>query len=1146
MTPRRLRAARSRVVRPETPPDHRPTPARRALTVATAVGLAVGVAIAGTVVPAGATVGTAPVIPTQESPSAVSTTSVGESRNTSFVERDGSRLVLDGETFRFSGTNIYWLGLDENVPPGVVDYPTAFRIRDALDTAANLGVTVVRSHMLASTGTELAILPSPEDGYSAEAFASIDYAVAYAGSKGIRLILPLTDEWAYYHGGHRDFAAPHGYCTPIDMFTPCPQFYSDPQVRADFTDYVHHVMDHVNPYTGLALKDDPTVLAWELGNELEGMTPDWIEHVATEISERAPRQLVAAGRRFSIDDDTLASPLIDIVDVHYYPPTVASVRADAARITDAGKVYVAGEYASTAATPELLEPLAAEPDVSGMMFWSLFGHDDASGLVPHDDGFTLHYPGTDERMRTNVDAIRTYSAALAGAEVPVTIGRPLVTQVGSSYGFHEVSWRGAAGAATYRLERSAVADGAPTGGWTVVADGLTDSGEPYLDTATGDDAAYRVVPVGVGGTGGTEGPASEPVVAAGGEDVLVDPLETQRPLADASNLRVVPDGEVALLGPADDGAAHATWEHAGLHGAELRVRADGPDAATALEVATSADGTSWTTASTAAGPGADGTYAVMVVAPAGAQYLRVAWPSGATARLERVTLRGAEDLPSVDDALDDLTHATPDGPVGLDAGNPALFGGDASRAKREAPGAASLTWEADGLTRFEATGWYWPDAEPAHLTLEARVDGAWQALDPAVTGAPGTVGGAWGRYDYAGTAPSGADALRVAWPADATPEWAQQLGRVRLFTADGPTLAAPGTFAAVTPDADATGVRGTPTLRWEPAAQAATYRVTLAAADAPEAPVVAAEVRGTSLAPDVELAENTAYTWRVEAVNGAGTTAMTGGPRTFTTDALPTEPLVVEDYESFADDGALTAAHRANPGGDAITSTLVESQAGSGDGQAMRLSTTLASSGYAGVTRVFVEPQSWWGYTGLDLWLDRSGLSAGQTVTVQIGAGGQTFEAVLPDAGPHPAGTVHVPFDDLELPPWAGGGGRPDLESVTELSFYLGGSGPAVLVVDDVRTAVAGDVAPVTVEASSRCLAGKAYVAVRATSTAAGGDVAITLTTPYGSKAFAAVASGRSAYQSFAVRGTSVPAGVATVTAGASEVEAPYTALDCG
>ncbi len=91
------------------------------------------------------------------------------------------------------------------------------------------------------------------------------------------------------------------------------------------------------------------------------------------------------------------------------------------------------------------------------------------------------------------------------------------------------------------------------------------------------------------------------------------------------------------------------------------------------------------------------------------------------------------------------------------------------------------------------------------------------------------------------------------------------------------------------------------------------------------------------------------------------------------------------------------------------------------------------------------------------------------------------------------------------------------------------------------------------VEATPRCLAGRVYVAVRATN---GEDVpvAVTLATSYGEKAFADVAPGTNAYQSFAVRATSAPAGTASATAAATvdgeevtaTVDVPFDALDCG
>ncbi|MBD5786888.1 pullulanase-type alpha-1,6-glucosidase [Cellulosimicrobium terreum] len=73
------------------------------------------------------------------------------------------------------------------------------------------------------------------------------------------------------------------------------------------------------------------------------------------------------------------------------------------------------------------------------------------------------------------------------------------------------------------------------------------------------------------------------------------------------------------------------------------------------------------------------------------------------------------------------------------------------------------------------------------------------------------------------------------------------------------------------------------------------------------------------------------------------------------------------------------------------------------------------------------------------------------------------------------------------------------------------------------------DELPVSVEAVSRCLAGKAYVAVRATNDGAV-PVDVTIATPFGERSYDAVAPGRNGYQSFATRSASVGAGEATVT----------------
>lgn len=494
--------------------------------------------------------------------------------NRAFVTRDGTHLKLAGRDFRFAGTNIYWLGLDENV--GGVDYPTYFRIRDAIDTAKAMGMTVLRSHMLVSTGSPKTLLPSKEAGFNDAAFKTIDYAIAYAGKVGIRLVLPLTDNWAYYHGGHADFAAPYGL--------PESAFYTDPRVIADYQAYVSHVMHHVDALTGKRYIDDPTIMAWELGNELEGMTPGWITANAAVFSAWAPRQLIAAGRRFDIDPGTLAAADIDIVDVHYYPPTAAKVTADAATVAASGKVYIAGEYASTAASGSLLDPLVADRNVTGMLSWSLFGHHDRSGFVQHDDGFTFHYPGDDERMVAADQAQIAYAKALGGSVATRPAGTPLITAIAKRGGLNVLQWRGAAFAGGYRVERART----PHGPWRAAHDGLlSDNDTPWIDRTPPGDTWYRVVPV----TGGRPGTQSRPLYAGATETVLTDPLETFDIADGHAGVDIRPGPEHAVVRPTGV-TAWVSWHNPGTHRVRFEVlSARRPG----LAVQVSADGTTWRT-----------------------------------------------------------------------------------------------------------------------------------------------------------------------------------------------------------------------------------------------------------------------------------------------------------------------------------------------------------------------------------------------------------------------------------------------------------------------------------------------------------------------------------------------------------------------
>ena len=90
--------------------------------------------------------------------------------------------------------------------------------------------------------------------------------------------------------------------------------------------------------------------------------------------------------------------------------------------------------------------------------------------------------------------------------------------------------------------------------------------------------------------------------------------------------------------------------------------------------------------------------------------------------------------------------------------------------------------------------------------------------------------------------------------------------------------------------------------------------------------------------------------------------------------------------------------------------------------------------------------------------------------------------------------------------------------------------------------------APVTATTRTQCLGGRAYLAVAAKN---GGDepLAITLSTPYGTRAFPSVAPGTSAYQTFNARAASIPAGEATIEVttpeGTTTLTEPYGTGGC-
>ena len=583
---------------------------------------------------------------------------------TAFLQQRGAHLWLHGRPYRFGGANIYWLQLDENV--GGVAYPTFFRIRDALLTARKMGATVVRTFL--SVGSPLSIEPTLGH-FNPKAFQALDYAVYEAGKLHLHLMIGLVDNWAYYEGSIATFiqwfrlSNSYGFSNPQD-------FYTRPEVIHAYEQYVSHVLDHVNPYTGLAYKNDPTIAIWELGNELNHMPASWVDTISTYIHQAAPRQLVAAGQEFGVNPGTLTAPHVNIVDVHYYPPTAAQVMADAKTVTSAGKVFIAGEYASTSASPSLLAPIARDHQVTGAAFWSLFAHNDRYGYVQHHDGFTIHYPGDTPTMAKEVKAIEAFDTLMnpQAAEPSVIPGTPVITSITSNYGKNVIAWRGTAVATGYTVERSTAG---PRGPWTPVSPPtVTDNQTPWSDIHAPHRATwYRVI---AHNAQGVSGPPSRPVSVAPGQAATVYPLGSWTEAAGHRGpLAVIPVGSRVLVGPlpgprsplpvkqiqghpiapwgtvvgsSDGSPLQITWTHWGLNLLGIRLHVLSPTRHVLLRLQTSSNnGVTWKTVtpSVTALPGSPHQFTVTVDHLTHVTAVRVRWVNPTPARPARAWIYGA-------------------------------------------------------------------------------------------------------------------------------------------------------------------------------------------------------------------------------------------------------------------------------------------------------------------------------------------------------------------------------------------------------------------------------------------------------------------------------------------------------------------------
>lgn len=182
-----------------------------------------------------------------------------------FVERRNNRFYLNDEEFRFLGFNAYYL---HNI---YFSEQTRDQIDHVFETAAVNGIRVIRTwafHESNDFKNQSAIRKSPYY-YSEYALQGLDFVVKRAKDFGIRLILVLANNNAEYGGIQQYIEWANLYHSDtVRNFTHA-DFFSDPEIKSWYKDYLNILLNRVNIYTGISYKDEPAVMSFELMNEAQ-------------------------------------------------------------------------------------------------------------------------------------------------------------------------------------------------------------------------------------------------------------------------------------------------------------------------------------------------------------------------------------------------------------------------------------------------------------------------------------------------------------------------------------------------------------------------------------------------------------------------------------------------------------------------------------------------------------------------------------------------------------------------------------------------------------------------------------------------------------------------------------------------------------
>ncbi|KAI3464928.1 hypothetical protein Pfo_021591 [Paulownia fortunei] len=265
-----------------------------------------------------------------------------------FIRTEGVHFMLNGSPFYANGFNAYWLMYVASDPS------QRNKISSAFQEAANHGLTIARTWAFKDGG--YSPLQYSPGSYNEQMFQGLDFVISEARKSGIKLILSLVNNYED-SGGKKQYV--NWARNQRQNILSDDDFFTNSVVKGYYKNHIKAVLTRQNSIMGIAYKDDPTIMAWELMNEPRCTTDPsgstiqaWIAEMASYLKSIDRNHLLEAGLEgfygqsdahkqqnnlhFQVGTDFLTNnqiPDIDFATVHSYPDQWLTNQSDEAQLS---------------------------------------------------------------------------------------------------------------------------------------------------------------------------------------------------------------------------------------------------------------------------------------------------------------------------------------------------------------------------------------------------------------------------------------------------------------------------------------------------------------------------------------------------------------------------------------------------------------------------------------------------------------------------------------------------------------------------------------------------------------------------------------------------------------------------------------------